>query len=143
SKSLVFPWASWWLVPGLVVSALLIGILAGLYPAFYLSSFNPVHVLKGSLSKGSKNSSTRSMLVVFQFTTSIMLIISTVVIYKQMSYILNKKLGFEKDQVLLLQGANTLEDKVGSFKDELLRSEERRVGKECRSRGWRYQRRKA
>lgn len=120
SKSLVFPWASWWLVPGLVGSALLIGVLAGLYPAFYLSSFNPVNVLKGSLSKGSKNSSTRSMLVVFQFTTSIILIISTAVIYKQMSYILNKKLGFEKDQVLLLQGANTLDDKVASFKNELL-----------------------
>lgn len=121
SKSLTFPWTVWWLVPGMLASALIIGILAGLYPAFYLSSFKPVNVLKGSVSKGSKSSATRSALVVFQFTTSIILIISTVVIYRQMNYMLNKKLGFEKDQVLLLQGANTLGDKIPAFKSELLK----------------------
>lgn len=120
SKSLTFPWSAWWLVPGMIVSALVIGLLAGLYPAFYLSSFNPVNVLKGNVSKGSKSSATRSMLVVFQFTTSIILIISTVVIYRQMSYILNKKLGFEKEHVLLVQGAHTLGSNVASFKSELL-----------------------
>lgn len=120
SKSLTFPWTAWWLVPGLIGTALVIGALAGIYPAFYLSSFNPVNVLKGSVSKGSKSSSTRSILVVFQFTTSIILIISTVVIYRQMSYILNKKLGYEKEQVVLLQGANTLGDKIPAFKNELL-----------------------
>jgi len=121
SKSLTFPWTVWWLVPGMLASALIIGILAGLYPAFYLSSFKPVNVLKGSVSKGSKSSATRSALVVFQFTTSIILIIGTVVIYRQMNYMLNKKLGFEKDQVLLLQGANTLGDKIPAFKSELLK----------------------
>ena len=120
-KSLTFPWTAWWLVPGLFVATLVIGILAGLYPAFYLSSFNPVDVLKGAISKGSKRSATRSTLVVFQFTTSIILIISTVVIYRQMSFILNTKLGFEKDQVVMLQGANTLGDKIPSFKSELLK----------------------
>lgn len=121
SKSLSFPWMAWWLIPGLICTALLIGILAGLYPAFYLSSFKPVSVLKGNLSKGSKNSSTRSILVVFQFMTSIILIISTVIIYRQMSFILNTKLGFEKDQVILLQGTNTLGDNLQPFKNELLR----------------------
>ncbi|HNF82350.1 MAG TPA: FtsX-like permease family protein, partial [Cyclobacteriaceae bacterium] len=121
SKSLTFPWTAWWLVPVLLGAALLIGLLAGLYPAFYLSSFNPVSVLKGNLSRGSKSSGTRSALVVFQFTTSIVLIISTVVIYRQMSYILNKKLGFDKEHVLLLQGANTLGDNIKSFKSELLK----------------------
>lgn len=119
SKSLIFPLTAWWLVPGLISAAGIIGILAGLYPAFYLSSFKPVNVLKGTVSTGSKSSSTRSTLVVFQFTTSIILIISTVVIYKQMNYILNKKLGFEKDQVILLQGTHTLGDKVPEFKSEL------------------------
>ncbi len=120
-KSLTFPWTVWWVVPGLFGAALVIGILAGLYPAFYLSSFTPVDVLKGAVSRGSKSSTTRSMLVVFQFTTSIILIISTVVIYRQMSFILNTKLGFEKDQVVMLQGANTLGDKIPTFKSELLK----------------------
>lgn len=121
SKSLTFPWTAWWLVPVMLGAALLIGLLAGVYPAFYLSSFNPVNVLKGNLSRGSKSSGTRSALVVFQFTTSIVLIISTVVIYRQMSYILNKKLGFDKEHVLLLQGANTLGDNIKPFKSELLK----------------------
>lgn len=121
SKALTFPFQEWWLIPGIIVAALCIGFVAGIYPAFYLSSFRPVNVLKGNMSRGSKNSSTRSMLVVFQFTTSIVLIISTVIIYRQMNFILNKKLGFEKEQVLLLQGTNTLGDKVVAFKGELLK----------------------
>lgn len=121
SKSLSFPWTAWWLVPVLLTGALGIGLLAGLYPAFYLSSFKPVNVLKGSVSARSKSSAARSTLVIFQFTTSIILIISTVVIYRQMNFILNKKLGFEKDQVLLLEGANTLGDQIPEFKNELLR----------------------
>lgn len=121
AKTLTFPWQAWWLIPGVIVAAIVIGLMAGLYPAFYLSSFKPVNVLKGNVSKGSKNSSTRSMLVVFQFTTSIVLIISTVVIYRQMNFILNKKLGFDKEQVLLLQGTTTLGDKASAFKSELLK----------------------
>jgi putative ABC transport system permease protein len=122
AKSLAIPWAAWWrLVPLLVISSVVIGILAGLYPSFYLSSFNPVSVLKGSLSRGSKNSVLRSALVIFQFTISIILIIGTLIIYRQFGYILNKKLGFDKEQVLLLNGANTMGDQVTSFKNELLK----------------------
>lgn len=121
AKSLSFPWNEWWLFPILLAAATMIGILAGLYPSFYLSAFKPINVLKGNLSRGSKNSATRSSLVVFQFTTSIILIISTLVIYRQVEFILNKKLGFEKEQVLLIQGTNTLGDQVKTFKNELLR----------------------
>lgn len=121
AKTLTFPWQAWWLIPGIIVVAIVIGLMAGLYPAFYLSAFKPANVLKGNVSKGSKNSSTRSMLVVFQFTTSIVLIISTVVIYRQMNFILNKKLGFDREQVLLLQGTTTLGDKAPAFKSELLK----------------------
>lgn len=120
SKSLSFPWQEWWLMPGVILAALVIGIIAGIYPAFYLSSFKPINVFKGNVSLGSKNSATRSALVVFQFTASIVLIIGTIVIYRQMDFILNKKVGFDKEQVLLLQGANTLAEKTGSFKSELL-----------------------
>jgi putative ABC transport system permease protein len=121
SKSLVMPWAAWWLVPVVLVSAFLIGVVAGIYPAFYLSGFKPAEVLKGNLSNGSKSSVLRNVLVVFQFATSIILIISTVVIYNQMQYLLNKKVGFEKDQVVMIQGTNTLDNQVKPFKNELLK----------------------
>ncbi|MDB5133013.1 MAG: yknZ 3 [Mucilaginibacter sp.] len=120
SKSLIIPWGEWWLIPIVFISAFIIGIVAGMYPALYLSGFKPVQVLKGTLSAGSKSSVLRNSLVVFQFTTSIILIISTLVIYNQMQYILNKKVGFDKDQVVVIQGTNTLGDKnVKSFKNEL------------------------
>jgi len=122
SKSLTIPWGEWWLAPTLLVSAFVIGVAAGLYPAFYLSGFKPVQVLKGTLATGSKSSILRNSLVVFQFTASIILIISTFVIYSQMKYILNKKVGFDKDQVVIVQGTNTLGDKnVKSFKNELMK----------------------
>ena len=122
AKSLMIPWAElWWVMPFLAISSVVIGILAGLYPSFYLSSFQPISVLKGSLSRGSKRSTMRSALVIFQFTISIILIIGTLIIYRQVGYILNKKLGFDKEQVLLLQGANTMGDQVTSFKNELLK----------------------
>lgn len=120
AKSLVFPWHEWRLYPIFFAAILVMGLLAGLYPAFYLSAFKPVNVLKGNLSRGSKNATTRSTLVVFQFTTSIVLIIATFIIYRQVEYILNKKVGFDKDQVLLIQGTNTLNKQIKTFKNELL-----------------------
>lgn len=122
SKTLHMPWLALWFAPVILLAALIVGVVAGIYPAFYLSSFKPVSVLKGSISSGSKNSLLRNGLVVFQFTTSIVLIISTFVIYNQMQFILNKKVGFDKDQVVMLQGTNTLgDDGVKTLKQELLK----------------------
>lgn len=120
AKTLTIPWLAWWLFPMIIVSALVVGIAAGVYPAFYLSSFKPVQVLKGSLSTGSKSSILRNGLVVFQFTASIIMIISTLVISKQMNFILHQKVGFDKDQVVMLQGCNTLTTRdVKNLKNEL------------------------
>ncbi|HEM49302.1 MAG TPA: FtsX-like permease family protein, partial [Caldithrix sp.] len=118
-KELVSPWNEWWMLPVLVCAATLTGILAGLYPSFYISAFDPIAVFKGSIKRGGKNSLLRNGLVIFQFSISIILIASTLVIYSQTKYILNKKLGFNKDQVLLIQGTKSLGDQVTSFKNEL------------------------
>jgi putative ABC transport system permease protein len=118
-KSIELPWTTFWFVPSLVAVALGVGILAGIYPSLYLSSFKPIQVLKGNLTRGAKSSPLRSTLVVFQFTTSIILIVGTLVIYRQMNFILNTKVGYDKEQVLLLQSTNTLGGQIVTFAEEL------------------------
>jgi len=93
----------WYLLPGMLLFSVAIGILAGAYPAFFLSSFRPVIVLKESLSLGLKGRSLRSLLVVFQFTISIILFITTFMLAKQLHYIQNKRLGFEKENIVIVK----------------------------------------
>lgn len=119
--SLEFPWKVWWLLPGTALTIIVVGVLAGLYPSIYLSGFIPARILKGSLSTGSKGSVMRSVLVIFQFTTSIILIIGTVIVYRQLNFILNKDVGYGKDQVVLVQGANMINGQLPAFKNELLK----------------------
>ncbi len=118
-KSLSVPFLEISFLPLLLGGAIVTGILAGLYPSFYLSAFQPVKVLKGKLSLGSKSGWLRSGLVVFQFAISIGLIVGTVVVYQQMSFIQNKNLGFNKDQVLLIEDTNTIFDQLPEFKNAL------------------------
>ncbi len=120
AKSLTMPWGEWWLVPCVLISGIFVGILAGVYPAFYLSRFRPVQVLKGPIAGGSKSPLLRNGLVIFQFAISIILIVSTIVIYSQTNFILSRKTGFDRDQVMVLHGTNTLGwAGIKTFKNEL------------------------
>ena len=122
-KSLAIPWASWWMPPVLVASAALIGLLSGVYPAFYLSRFRPDQVLKGvATGGGGKASVLRSGMVVFQFTATIVLIIAALVTHEQFQLVMNKALGYNKDQVVCIQGLETMDaSEKEVLKNELLK----------------------
>ena len=92
----------------LLILPFAVGALAGIYPAFYLSSFRPIVILKGKINAGFKRSNLRNALVIFQFTTSIILIIGTIIVYRQLNFIQNTKLGFNKDQLLVINGTGAL-----------------------------------
>ena len=108
-----------------ILSLLLVGVFAGivsgLYPAFYLSSFQPAAVLKGEASAGRGNGRMRQVLVVIQFTLSILIAISATFMYMQLRYLQKKELGFEKDNLICIPMADGMKPKYSSLKEELLK----------------------
>jgi putative ABC transport system permease protein len=120
-KTLYMPLSDPGFLIAMIAGALLVGLLAGSYPAFFLSSFRPVETLKGKLRAGMGGGNLRNGLVVFQFVMSIFLIIGALVVNEQLRYIRGKKLGFEREQVLVLNDAYALGDQRQAFKQEIER----------------------
>ncbi len=107
----------WYAIPAMLLFTIVVALLAGSYPAMFLSSFNPYEVLKGSISGSMKNGRMRRILVVFQFAVSILLIVGTAVMYRQISFMLNKDVGFNKDQLIVIERAHVLGPRWKAFKD--------------------------
>jgi putative ABC transport system permease protein len=99
--------------------AALVGLVSGIYPAFYLTRFEPVVVMKGEATRGKGGSLLRKILIVFQFTVSIGIILSTIVIYSQMTYARNKDLGFDRNNIVYFWGSGNVIPQYESFKAEL------------------------
>ncbi len=107
------------MLAGVIGIFLIVSLLAGSYPAFYLTSFNPVDVLKGKVKAGMKSKGVRSALVVVQFTISITLIISTMIVYNQLGYLQEKNIGLDKQNVLILRNTRRLANNMDAFKESL------------------------
>ncbi len=108
-----------WLI--ILPVGVVIGILAGIYPAMVMSAFRPMIILSGNIAAGSRGRLIRSILVVFQFTISTVLIIGTVAVYNQMNFIQHFKLGYNKDQVISVDVTTLAENQVRAFRDEVLK----------------------
>ena len=103
----------------LILFSLIVGVVSGIYPAFILSSFNPITVLKGRFKSNKKSLVLRNGLVIFQFAISIILIIATITVNKQINYMLGDQLGFKKDHVIVVNNAFRLQKNTKVFTDEL------------------------
>jgi len=109
---------------GFLLIVIVTGLLSGIYPALFLSSFRPADVLKGSMSRGMKGSTLRKILVIIQFSLSIILMISTSIIYSQLDYIKNRDKGYTEENVLYLYMNQELRENYEPVKNELLKNPE-------------------
>jgi putative ABC transport system permease protein len=109
-------------IPILLLMVIVVGLMSGGYSAISLASFKILSILKGSLFSGKNKSWFRNVLVLFQFSISILVIVCTIIAYNQMNFIKNKKLGFDKEQLLVIDRAYTIGNDINTFKEELLKN---------------------
>ena len=120
SKDLAIPFDNKLFLPAILIAALVLGVLAGIYPAFFLSSFRPASILKGNTPASGK-SFLRNGMVVFQFATSILLIVGTITVNRQLSYIQNKRIGLDRSQIIIVKDGYALRPNPEVFKTEALK----------------------
>jgi len=98
----------------------IVGMSAGFYPAFILASFNPREVLKGTMSPGSMSKKLRGLLVIIQFTISIVIIIGSITVYNQLNFMTKKDIGFDKENLIIIPRLDAFSQQMKSFRDQLL-----------------------
>lgn len=113
---------NWYMFPTFILLTLFIGLLSGLYPSTVLASFKPIQALKGKTTTSNGSSKLRSVLVILQFTISVVIIVGTIVIFWQFRYMLNKDVGFERENMIVMDRVWPIgNDKIEIFKNELLK----------------------
>jgi putative ABC transport system permease protein len=121
-KKLTIGFSHFLFLPGIIGVILVVGIVAGSYPSFFLSAFQPATVMRGQPGAGLKSGRLRSVLVVSQFSISVILLIGTFIIASQLEYIRNKKLGFDKEHIVVIERAGAVEKSRQAFKNDLLKN---------------------
>jgi len=116
----LYVFKNWWFIGSLLGITVFTGIVSGSYPALFLSSFQAVKVLKGTLSSGKKGVLLRKFLVIIQFAVTLTLIIGTVIVYNQLNFIKNKDLGYNKNQLLYISAKDEIKQKYSTFKNALM-----------------------
>lgn len=120
NQRLTFEYSNPFFVGGLLVFGIALGLASGFYPALKFSSFNPIRALKGNVVIKNNNAWIRNPLVVFQFTICVVMIVSTLIVYKQLSFMSNLNVGFDKDQILVIKRPGGLGNNKVAFKNQIL-----------------------
>lgn len=114
-------WDHTWMILMIIILPIFLGIVAGIYPALYLTRYEPSRVLKGEIKSGAKSLLFRNVLVYLQFTISITLMASTAIVYNQLQYVNNADLGFDRENILVVNWADKLNDHIESYQNEILK----------------------